>query len=88
MVSKEPPGYRHFEEFLRKHIADPKTLAEALAHLKFLRTERESMWVGVRATLEYMLAHNELPRENHPEPQICLVPDDVPADPRDANSSR
>ena len=76
MASKDdPPVSRHLEQFLRTHISDEKTLGKGLSLLRFLRTERASFFVGVYTTLEYMLEHNELPKEERPSPQICLVPE-------------
>jgi hypothetical protein len=76
MVSKDdPPAIKCLEEFLRTHISEEKTLDEGLSLVRFLRTERASFFVGAYATLEYMLEHNELPKEERPSPQICLVPE-------------
>jgi hypothetical protein len=84
----DPPVIRCLDEFLRTHISDEKTLEEGLALLRFLRTERASFFVGVYATLEYMLEHNELPKEERPSPQICLVPEVEAAEDRNADGSR
>jgi hypothetical protein len=89
MVSKDdPPAIKFLEEFLRTRICDEKTLEEGLSLLRFLRTERASFFVGVYATLDYMLDHNELPKEERPSPQICLVPQAKAAEDRNADGSR
>ena len=67
---------------MRTHISDEKTLEEGLSLLRFLRTERASFFVGVYTTLEYMLEHNELPKEERPSPQVCLVPEEEAAEDR------
>ena len=84
MASKDdPPVIRHLEEFLRTHISDEKTLGAGLSPLRFLRTERASFFVGVYTTLEYMVEHDELPKE-----QICLVPEMKAAEDPNADGSR
>ena len=89
MGSKDdPPVIRHLEEFLRTHISDEKTLGEGLSLLRFLRTERASFFVDVYTTLEYMLEHDELPKEERPSSQICLVPEAKAAEDRNADGSR
>jgi hypothetical protein len=89
MVSKDdPPAIKFLEEFLRTRICDEKTLEEGLSLLRFLRTERASFFVGVYATLDYMLDHNELSEGERPSPQICLVPQAKAAEDRNADGSR
>jgi hypothetical protein len=89
MVSKDdPPAIKCLEEFLRTHISDEKTLEEGLSLLRFLRTERASFFVGVYATLEYMLEHNGLPKEERPSPQVCLAPEVEAAEDRNADGAR
>jgi len=84
----DPPAIKCLEQFLRTHVSDEKTLDEGLSLLRFLRTERASFFVGLYATLEYMLEHNELRKEERPSPQICLKPEVKAAEGRDADGPR
>jgi hypothetical protein len=60
MGLEEPPLYEQFETFLRTHIRDETTLADALSQLTMIRRERDAFMLGIRATLEYTRAYNEL----------------------------
>jgi hypothetical protein len=73
---EDPPALKCLDEYLRTHITDDRTLRYGLDVLR-IRNERAGWMLGVRVTLRYMLEHNELPRENRPEPQISLVPDET-----------
>ena len=69
------PAVKALEDLLRTNVSDEKTLDSALRLLTLVVLQQRSVQVGIQATLQYLIDHDELRREGPARDEICVVPD-------------
>jgi hypothetical protein len=74
---EEPGAYDHLEGIIRNDVTDEQTRDTALHSLAVLRRERAALIMGCAATLNYVLVHDELPREGRQQPAVCPIPQEA-----------